>query len=799
MENEERTINLMKYYKNSSNVVQHFEDIISNCKKDGSKFVDSEFYPQIKIKDCDVECLGDHEWVRIEKFYKGNLLENIHSSTICQGDIGDCYFISGLIYLAKFPDQVKNLFHPSSSLKYGCALVYFNFMGEKLPVIVDTQIPFRDNKPLFSRPLNANDSPWFCLVEKAFAKACGGYKMIETGQPHYAVHILLDWFSIAFSNFKDIKGDIFEKLVKLKAKGAMLGSSVSSTTFPGFTDEEIIKKTGLVINHAYQILDIKRSKDNKYIKLKNPWGDFECKNENYTKHDEKFSDTARNGIFWMPFNEFVNYFSSLSISYPPKHKWNKKSVYGIIKGYLDGRKPCCNAKNTGCIPQWSLKFHQKTVVRLSYEISGPPSYHGLYIAYGSHSKISVLNSDDKMGSITTNSSVNGFQYKIDMFDEPYTIFFVRTDKNKIPCLFRIIIESPDDFTIHKINDDFSDGYSHSISGVFEPGEDDGWDPYDNPPLTTCRQYYFHFKQPTEFRIKLFKNKTKGPLFLFIANTDSKIGYTLEGLKCFNYRIEGSTTYEEYSIYIDNVEKPWIVCVYRTKQIDTSKFQLTCLCKDKFIYGIMPEIDREKDCGYAISGVFKHGDDDGLSPYGGGCVKELKQWNIFFYSSPTNLILNFKVENGTSDHNVYLEQKQKSGDKITSFYKGSFHYDFDIYANAERDQNYWCIEDISKPYSLCVTRNKSNDDSKWLLEIFSKENFKIVEIDGSDIPQIKKEKNKTNYSISFPEIKPVIQPIDFSLKPKKSKLKNANELTFVDIDERGNSQDDENKSVCCLVL
>lgn len=180
--NEKRTQNLYNTLYYSGNVEEEFEQIIENCERTRCKYKDPNFYPQKNLIEEDKELLKDHEWRRLEDQYSTPLFENVKAESIKQGSLGDCYFVVGLIYASHDIDLVKSLFHPKSSLKHGVVLVYFWFLGERIPVIVDTQIAYYNKSsitPSFSHPRTNEDSGWFVLVEKAYAKACGGLSLIH--------------------------------------------------------------------------------------------------------------------------------------------------------------------------------------------------------------------------------------------------------------------------------------------------------------------------------------------------------------------------------------------------------------------------------------------------------------------------------------------------------------------------------------------------------------------------------------------------------------------------------------------
>lgn len=239
---EKRNKLLMNYLLKTDVTEKKFEEIIEKCSNSKTKYVDPDFYPQKEVT-IDKPVLKEHQWKRIEDYYP-NLFDNITQDSIAQGELGDCYFICALIYIAKDKDLVKTIFHPKSSLEYGCVLVYFQFMGVKLPVIVDTQMPFDlENSgydptiPKFSRPKAKEDPCWFVLLEKAFAKLCGSYKAIISGTTSYGVRILMEYFSIYIDDFKsflppsafnqdnnkfDFNKEVFNEISRLHKKNAML-------------------------------------------------------------------------------------------------------------------------------------------------------------------------------------------------------------------------------------------------------------------------------------------------------------------------------------------------------------------------------------------------------------------------------------------------------------------------------------------------------------------------------------------------------------------------------------------------
>lgn len=802
----QRLYNLKRLLERSSNTEEQFEANLGKCERENTKFVDLTFYPTKKFVDEDRTIFEEPDWRRIEDQYKSDLFENVSPHGIQQGKLGDCYFISSLIYVSKNINNVKSLFHPKSSLQHGIVLIYFYLLGERIPVIVDTQIAYPTNKsrePLFSKPRTNSDSCWFVLVEKAFAKACGGYKFIESGETHFGCHVLLNYFpqaletvqSIVIDQDEDIrisenelKERIFHKFQSLLKEGALVGSSVSMKNFPDKAEDNFESEYGIVVSHAYQILDARKVGNHKFIKVRNPWGRFEYKGE-YSKESPKWTEPLKkelnytdneDGSFWMTFDEYRYFFRSLSYCIPNQNDWKVSTVCGCIDGYLDGRSPCSNSKHIGCIPQWTITFSRKTTVYLSYDCVGDESYYSIYICKNHGLKLSSINNNSVYRRLTTNNNFNGILYDIEDFSEPYTFFLTRTDPIPRPCYYLLRIQSPDqDFTINKLEDGFGSQWRFSSGcGLFDSANY-YWNPFQSRPISTCKQWYIKFPQAlnnktVEIRIRVYKNVSKANFAWIIAKTNEKISFNYASLVSEHETIYGISDYEEYQLQLDNGcddsntdGVQWVFCIFRKDKSDEiDKFKFDILSKEDFRFGIMPEPDYSTDCCYTISGSLTHSKDDGATPYGGS-VKNLKQWLLTF-SKPTTLYIKYEHENAQTEESIYLERQITEGAKMETFYKGTISYNFDVDADSEFDQVSWKITDVSKPYTFCISRKASSQTSKYKVNLISKNEFTMIEFDGKEVAKTPCSQKKTLEVAEFPTMEAIAQPTTF--KPKKSETK-----------------------------
>ena len=212
-----------------------------------------------------------------------------------------------------------------------------------------------------------------------------------------------------------------------------------------------------------------------------------------------------------------------------------------------------------------------------------------------------------------------------------------------------------------------------------------------------------------------------------------------------------------------------------------------MSKSKFEFGLMPDPDPQKNCGYTIKGQIKPELNDNIVPYWSNVCK-FKQWCLIFKKSPTTIFVDFYPKKISTIHSVLMEMKDFAGDKIGRFHRRLSNYIFDIRQDCEYIRKMWTVEDISKPYALCVCRESANIISEFILNIFGNEEFQIFEIkDNNEIGE-RVPKFDVDYSyldeleqaqkelIEFEEINIVEQPLNFTPKKSENQISNQKENT-----------------------
>ena len=265
----------------------------------------------------------------------------IEIDDVIQGEISDCYFLSSVTNLCKFPELILNLFKIKNVNEEGYYEIIFYIDGIKQIVIIDDFLPIYKNsqKPCFAQP--HQNKIWVMLLEKAWAKINGGYANIIKGLPCEAFEFLTGVGSLSF-NIKNKDLDDLNEYKYEIIKNVQIADKNKCFISCSTNNNENIEKVGLVKDHAYTLVDFNEIENNigqniYLFRLRNPWskgewnGDWSDKsnlwNENIKKQ-VKYND-KEDGIFFMNDNDFFKYFSRVEIC---NIFCNAKSITNCIEG-----------------------------------------------------------------------------------------------------------------------------------------------------------------------------------------------------------------------------------------------------------------------------------------------------------------------------------------------------------------------------------------------------------------------------------------------------------------------------------
>lgn len=342
---------------------EKYQKILLNYKNTKEKFYDLNFHPQRRVHESWIP-LDDSgiEWIRIDDIYRAPLFEEdlININYVQQGALGNCSFISAISRVARDPILVQDLFdHTADSIlgpitnsiniECGAVVIFFHAFGRETPVLIDTLIPFHKNSllPIFSRPVDRKVSPWFCLVEKAYAKLQGSYSSI-IGIPFSNVNYHLFGYEQHNLSLCEMKTKTpFEKIVKYLKQGAVMDTYIILKKLK--VTEEELQKVGLHEKHSYLIEKALEYKGMRFLCLRNPWrisgwkGDWSNNSPLWTdeiKEGLNIQGKIEEGTFWMIENDYNRYFTDIEVSRPIPQGWHSKSfTTELWISESDGRIP----------------------------------------------------------------------------------------------------------------------------------------------------------------------------------------------------------------------------------------------------------------------------------------------------------------------------------------------------------------------------------------------------------------------------------------------------------------------------
>ena len=258
---------------------------------------------------------SDAEWKRISEIipkpviYEGT----INMDTIKYGRISLQYFYSVLSALAnRYPSIFSKIILSKDYNLKGMYQVKLYIDGEFQTIIIDDYFPCikGTNINFFTRP--SNFEIWPLLIEKAWAKANGGYLNIVNLWPG--------------DLFKALTGFSFDELVHPQLTKEELFNQLSNKNKDVFfsltKDDKKVEEKGLYIYHVYIIEDTEKIEiDNNKIfllKLRDPdnesnWsGDYNPKSNLWTEKLKSKIDknklNLKDGEFWISLDDFHNLF-----------------------------------------------------------------------------------------------------------------------------------------------------------------------------------------------------------------------------------------------------------------------------------------------------------------------------------------------------------------------------------------------------------------------------------------------------------------------------------------------------------
>ena len=270
------------------------------------------------VLDSDVDGWEKFKWARAEEILDSQnykvFLEGSSADDIIQGSIGDCYFLSAIGSLCKFPKLIERLFYTKEKTKQHEYGIYIFINGLWELVLIDDYFPYAGSYfKQFAFGSSRGNELWLSLLEKAWAKINGCYAKIGCGgTPNEVFDVLTEAYSEYYSVNKNNKDELWEKMLDSKNKGYVMTAGTSADVY-----NLPIEEMGLAPGHAYTVLDLHVINGEKVVRLRNPWGngeysgDWSDSSKKWTEElKKKYGLTKKNdGDFFMGYEDYLKFYA----------------------------------------------------------------------------------------------------------------------------------------------------------------------------------------------------------------------------------------------------------------------------------------------------------------------------------------------------------------------------------------------------------------------------------------------------------------------------------------------------------
>ncbi|XP_053330473.1 calpain-3 isoform X3 [Spea bombifrons] len=298
------------------------------------------------------------------------IIGGANRTDICQGDLGDCWFLAAIACLTLHEKLLFRVIPPEQNFTDNYAgIFHFQFWryGDWVDVVIDDCLPTFNNQLVFTKSSQRNEF-WSALLEKAYAKLHGSYEALKGGNTTEAMEDFTGGVT-EFYEIKDAPKDLFKILKKAFERGSLIGCSIDEKNefsygiAPPSDIGEAIRRmienvgdsqtdlngkgldprpygaivpaqfetrmaSGLVKGHAYSVTGVEETSFKgakvKLVRLRNPWGQVEW-NGSWSDNSKEWtiidkSEKSRlqhqikeDGEFWMSFDDFMKNFTKLEI------------------------------------------------------------------------------------------------------------------------------------------------------------------------------------------------------------------------------------------------------------------------------------------------------------------------------------------------------------------------------------------------------------------------------------------------------------------------------------------------------
>jgi calpain-15 len=174
--------------------------LIESVTQKGEEFIDVQYPPTMEnLNPLKRDNMKFISWFRVKQFFgdgKYCLFNNIKVRSQVLRDKGYSYLIDSLNILSTQPGLIIRLFEYTEKNDQGIYSIWVNVNGMWKEILVDENVPIYGLKDggkakfMFSSPNHEKREIWLLLLEKALAKAYGGYHRLYSGNETYVLRDL---------------------------------------------------------------------------------------------------------------------------------------------------------------------------------------------------------------------------------------------------------------------------------------------------------------------------------------------------------------------------------------------------------------------------------------------------------------------------------------------------------------------------------------------------------------------------------------------------------------------------------
>ncbi|MBL8914365.1 MAG: hypothetical protein JNM17_26910 [Archangium sp.] len=244
---------------------------------------------------------------KTERFTGPLFIDEPKPDDVRQGAIGNCYFPAAMASVAAMnPEAIKNMIKKNDDGTYSVTFHSANSWsgGRPVEVKVDGDLYVRSfGGPIYGGSLGGSTAPdkmemWFPIIEKAYAQWKGSYDSIGNGG--VAGQVMAEVLGRPYS-YENLSAANANQMYERIKTAAASNKPMAAGTY-GTDQASRYTNTGVYANHAYSVLGVEEKNGEKFVKLRNPWGQSEY------GHDGK-----NDGFFSLPLAKFAELYRAVHI------------------------------------------------------------------------------------------------------------------------------------------------------------------------------------------------------------------------------------------------------------------------------------------------------------------------------------------------------------------------------------------------------------------------------------------------------------------------------------------------------